>query len=164
MIIYFNFFLYPLSSFNIELTPPGLTIPFPWVRCLCRSTYFVPELQTDTQGKRTGICGERMFIATASDNTKQTHTHTKETHPVPIYKLKLLIPPEIQAGLTIGRQGHYRSRRDDRNYFFLYHHQSVLSKGRSFTAKAGTKVAVLLWINRCGSFPLLSALYSLFSI
>ena len=61
-----------------------------------------------------------------------------------------------------------------------HHHQSILPKGRSFTANAGTKfavlskgrsstansgtkVAVLLGINRCGGFPLLSALHSLFS-
>ena len=54
-----------------------------------------------------------------------------------------------------------------------HHHQSVLPKGRSFTANAGTKdavlskgkpstansetkVAILLWINRCGNFSLLS--------
>ena len=61
------------------------------------------------------------------------------------------------------------------------HHQSVLPKGRSFTANSGTKaavlpkgrsstansgtkVAVLLGMNRCDSFPLLSAPHSLFSI
>ena len=54
------------------------------------------------------------------------------------------------------------------------HHQSVLPKGRSFTANSGTKYAILpksrsstansgtkvavsLEMNRCGSFPLLSA-------
>ena len=41
---------------------------------------------------------------------------------------------------------------------------AVLSKGRSSTGNSGTKVAVLLGINRCGSFPLLSAPHSLFSI
>ena len=61
------------------------------------------------------------------------------------------------------------------------HHQSVLPKGRSFTANpgtkaavllkgrsstanSGTKIAALLGMNRCGSFQLLSALHSLFSI
>ena len=65
--------------------------------------------------------------------------------------------------------------------FWGHHHQSVIPKGRSFTANAGIKVAVLskdrsstansgtkvaglLGINRCGSFPLLSAPHSLFSI
>ena len=43
-------------------------------------------------------------------------------------------------------------------------HQSVLPKGRSLTANSRTKAAVLLWMNRCGSFPLLSAPHSLFSI
>ena len=38
---------------------------------------------------------------------------------------------------------------------------AVLLKGRSSTANAGTKVAVLLGISRCGSFPLLSAPHSL---
>ena len=33
-----------------------------------------------------------------------------------------------------------------------HHHQSVLPKGRSFTANSGTKVAVLLGINRCSCF------------
>ena len=64
--------------------------------------------------------------------------------------------------------------------FFVYH-QSVLPNGRSFTANSstktavlpkgrssttnsGTKVAVSLGMNRCGSFPLLSAPPSLFSI
>ena len=61
-----------------------------------------------------------------------------------------------------------------------HHHQNLLPKGRSFTASAGTKAAVLLkadfhskirnqaavlpGMNRCGSFPLLSAPHSLFSI
>ena len=62
-----------------------------------------------------------------------------------------------------------------------HHHQSVLPKGRCFTANSdtkavvlpkgrysnansGIKVAVLLGMNKCGSFPLLSALFSLFSI
>ena len=62
-----------------------------------------------------------------------------------------------------------------------HHHQSVLPEGRSLTAKAGTKVAVLckgrsstansgtkavvlLRMDRCGTFPLLSASHSLFSI
>ena len=40
---------------------------------------------------------------------------------------------------------------------------AVLPKGRSSTADSGTKVAVLLGINRCGSFPLLSTPHSLFS-
>ena len=67
--------------------------------------------------------------------------------------------------------------------YFIYHHhhQSVLPKGRTFTANSGTKaavlpkgrsstansrtkVAVLLGMNRCGSFPLLSTPHSLFSI
>ena len=56
------------------------------------------------------------------------------------------------------------------------YHQSVLSKGRSFTANSGTKAAVLpkgrsstansgtkVAVNRCGRFPLLSAPHSLFS-
>ena len=33
------------------------------------------------------------------------------------------------------------------------HHQNVLPRGRSFTANSGTKAAVLLGMNRCGSFP-----------
>ena len=41
---------------------------------------------------------------------------------------------------------------------------AVLSKGRSSTANSGTKVAVLLGINRYGSSPLLSAPHSLLSI
>ena len=62
-----------------------------------------------------------------------------------------------------------------------YKLQSVLSKGRSFTANSsakaavlpkgmfstanlGTKIAVLLWMNRYDSFPLLSIPHSLFSI
>ena len=63
----------------------------------------------------------------------------------------------------------------------IIHHQSVLPKGRFFTANSGTKAAVLpkgrssaansetrfavlLVMNRCGSLPLLSAYHSLFSI
>ena len=41
---------------------------------------------------------------------------------------------------------------------------AILSKGRSSTANSETKVADLLDINRWGSFPLLSAPHSLFSI
>ena len=40
----------------------------------------------------------------------------------------------------------------------------VSPKGRSFTAKSGPEAAVLLGMNRCGSFPLLSAPHSIFSI
>ena len=41
---------------------------------------------------------------------------------------------------------------------------AVLPKGRSSTANSGTKVAVLQDMSRCGGFPLLSAPHSLFSI
>ena len=41
---------------------------------------------------------------------------------------------------------------------------AILPKGRSSTANFGTKVAVLPGMNKCGSFPLLSASRSLFSI
>ena len=64
--------------------------------------------------------------------------------------------------------------------FMEYHHQSILPKGRSFTANSGTKAtvllkgrssttysgtqaAVLLGMDRWGSFPLLSASHSLVS-
>ena len=46
----------------------------------------------------------------------------------------------------------------------LSYQAAVLPKGRSFTANLRTKVAVLLMINRCGSFPLLSSPHSLFGI
>ena len=38
------------------------------------------------------------------------------------------------------------------------------AEGRSSTANSETKAAVLPWLNSCGSFPLISALHSLFSI
>ena len=41
---------------------------------------------------------------------------------------------------------------------------AILPKGRSSMANSGNQVAVLLGMNRCGSFPLLSAPHSLFSI
>ena len=41
---------------------------------------------------------------------------------------------------------------------------TVLSKGRSSTTNSGTKVAVLLGMNKCGSFPMLSVPHSLLSI
>ena len=64
--------------------------------------------------------------------------------------------------------------RGQSNINSLYHHQSVLPKdrsftansgtkaevllnGRSLTANSGTKIAVLRGMNRCGSFPFLSA-------
>ena len=40
----------------------------------------------------------------------------------------------------------------------------ILSKGRSSIANSGTKVAVLLGMNRCSSFPLFSAPHSPLSI
>ena len=40
----------------------------------------------------------------------------------------------------------------------------VLPKGRSSTENSGTKVALLLGMNRCGSIPLLSAPHSLFNV
>ena len=40
----------------------------------------------------------------------------------------------------------------------------VLPKGRSSTANSGTKVTILPGMNTYGSFPLLSAPYSVFSI
>ena len=69
----------------------------------------------------------------------------------------------------------------DNLVFQDHRHQSVLPKGRSFSANSGTKaavppkgrsitansetlVAVLLGMNGCRSFPLLSVLHSLFSI
>ena len=70
---------------------------------------------------------------------------------------------------------------DNISHRHIYHHQSVLPKGSSFTANAGTRVAILskgnsstanpetkvavsLGINRCCSFPFLSAPHSLFSV
>ena len=41
---------------------------------------------------------------------------------------------------------------------------AVLPKGRSSTANSETKIAALQVMNRCGSFPLLSAFHSLLSI
>ena len=69
----------------------------------------------------------------------------------------------------------------DKIKLILSYHHHVLPKGRSFTSSAGTYAAVLLkaglppqteeprlqfyqGLNRCGSFPLLSAPHSLFSI
>ena len=43
----------------------------------------------------------------------------------------------------------------------LRHMTAVLPKGRSSAANSGSKVAVLLGMNRCGSFPLLFAFHSL---
>ena len=78
--------------------------------------------------------------------------------------------------MAVRRANHYTKQ----VVIYIYH-QSVLRKGRSFTANSGTKaaflpkgrystansgtkVAVLLGMNRCGSFLLLSAPHSLFSI
>ena len=36
--------------------------------------------------------------------------------------------------------------------YHQHHHQSVLPEGMSFTANSGTKVAVLLGMNKCGCF------------
>ena len=67
----------------------------------------------------------------------------------------------------------FRDNRNEFSWIFKYsyyhhhhhHHQNqnqcVLPKGRTFTANSETKVAVLLGINSCGSFPLLSAPHSL---
>ena len=41
---------------------------------------------------------------------------------------------------------------------------AVMSKGRSSTGNSGTKVGVLLGMTKCGSFQLLSAPHSPFSI
>ena len=41
---------------------------------------------------------------------------------------------------------------------------TFLLKGRPFTTNSGTQVAIFLGMDRCGSFPLLSAPHSLFSI
>ena len=41
---------------------------------------------------------------------------------------------------------------------------AVLLKGRSSTANSGTKCCIFLGMNRCVTFPLLTALHSLFSI
>ena len=41
---------------------------------------------------------------------------------------------------------------------------AILPKGRFSVANSGTQVAVLLGMNRCSSFPLLSAPHSLFSL
>ena len=69
----------------------------------------------------------------------------------------------------------------DRPGLYMYIYQSILPKGRSFTAHSGTKAAVLLkgrsstansgteaavllGMDRCGSFTLLSAAYSLYHL
>ena len=44
------------------------------------------------------------------------------------------------------------------------YHQGILPKGRFFTANSGTQAAVLLGMDRCGSFQLLSTPHSLFNI
>ena len=46
-------------------------------------------------------------------------------------------------------------------YCKLRNQIAVQSKGRSSIANSGTKVAVLVWINKCCSFPLHSAPHSL---
>ena len=51
-----------------------------------------------------------------------------------------------------------------RSFTALRTNAAVLPKGRSSTANSGTKVAILLLMNRCDSFPLLSAPHSLFAI
>ena len=50
------------------------------------------------------------------------------------------------------------------NFRVFLHCKRSSAEGRSSTANSGTKVAVLPGMNRCGSFPLLSAPRSLFSI
>ena len=75
-----------------------------------------------------------------------------------------------------------RHRKQINKYIYIYHHhQCFLPRGRSFTASAATKAAVLpkaclplqtqeprlqlyQGLNRCSSFLLLSAPHSLFSI
>ena len=101
--------------------------------------------------------------------------------------------PWYLLAYTIGAPPHLIPRPDpvsEKSWWDLYHHhhhhhrdhhQSVPPKGRCFTANSGTKAAVLLkgrsstvnsgtkfivlvGMNRCGSFPLLSVPYSLFSV
>ena len=109
-------------------------------------------------------------------NFTQTHTHThtyRNTHRAPFTSLVFL----------------RKSRNIIKNRFnnlwihivFHHHHHSVLPKSRLFVASAGTWAAVLpktglplktqeprlqffQGLNRFGSFPLLSAPHSLFSI
>ena len=50
-------------------------------------------------------------------------------------------------------------------FHYKFRHQGCSSaQRRPSTANAGTQAVVLLWVNRCGSFPLLSAPHSLFRI
>ena len=93
----------------------------------------------------------------------------------------------IKALILLSRRGEYFWLSGKIKWFFYQHtyhhhnhHQNILPKGRSFTsnpgtkgvvlckgrsstANSGTKGEVLLGINRCGSFPLLSAPHSLLS-
>ena len=63
---------------------------------------------------------------------------------------------------------HHRRRRQSSAQGQVFHcklkHQGCSYSQRSSTSNVGTKVAVLLGINRCGSFPLLSPPHSPFSI
>ena len=52
----------------------------------------------------------------------------------------------------------------ERKLVFIVTQSECSAEGRSSTTKSGTKAAVLPGMNRCGSFPMLSAPHSLFSI
>ena len=109
-----------------------------------------------------------------------------EMRSVDLANWALRTSPKFTTGVKYQyRQGFLPDQRSEipinlRPHIYIYH-QSILPKGRSFTVKAetkvavmskgksstansGTKAAVLLGMNRYDSFPLLSAPHSLFSI
>ena len=84
-------------------------------------------------------------------------------------KVNILYRPIVPSPLSGGSASQRRSRHSDRppaglylgdtHYVCVYIIISVQPKGSSSTENSVTKVAVLLGINRCGSFPLFSAIY-----
>ena len=94
------------------------------------------------------MCGQYNVRATAVDNIGQ---NTKDTHPVPEQKLKFLNPWGIEPGPTGWKAGLLPTTQEPRLQFCprqVFHcklrNQGCSSaQGKSFTANAGTKVAVM---------------------
>ena len=130
---FFSFFSY-LPSLNLGHTPQRLTIQMPvgqmpvggatvfWSRTLDRYTRAgLPECVVST-------------MSGPPPKTTQDRTQTKDTHPIPGQKLKFLIPPGIEPGLSGWKAGTLpttpRQRMSTIPATFIFHIRQFFTKGK----------------------------------
>ena len=107
-----NFFFFDYLSFrDLGLTPLGTYNPNASGSDACRGNN---RLWTLDRYTRAGLpeCVVSAMSGSPPETT-QDRTQTKETPPIPGQKFKFLIPPGIEPGRRVGRQGLYWPRQGD---------------------------------------------------